>query len=200
MAKNQLLDALAADAASLGWSAPTGIDHIIYTARAVRGMRTLATVEPWAPRALRWTYAKEADDLDPPGLATGWDWSGEGVEYVAIAAPRRWAAEVALLAAGRRRTGRAQKLVQACWRIQMSMVRAGIDPVGRQGARATPIRDDGRTRQPLLLARETELERERDWNNFWQIRPGGEAASRARPSREAQDDVRWPEDYEGWEL
>jgi len=183
------LDQIKTAAEGHGWTAPLGTDHVLYVAHAVRGLRTLADGGPaLAPRerGLWWAYAKEARDLDPDGLCglapdglAGLD--ADEVLWLALYAPARMAAEVALLAAGRRRTGRAQKLTRRCRRIQLAADRHGHGPVGRAGARGAYVGGDGRTRGLFLLAREERSREEEAWSRFWAVCEGGRHAD-VRPS------------------
>jgi hypothetical protein len=196
----RLIDTVAERAAELGWSRPAGADHVLYVSHAVRALRTLADAGPTAvpaARALWWAYTKESGELDPDGLCglapaavEGLD--SDGVLWLAEYAPGRLAVEVALLAAGRRRTGRALKLLNGCRRIQMAGERSGVAPVGRARGRGAYVGDDGRARGLFVLARGGELEREDVWSDFWQAVTGGVAS--ARPSsriREARGGMDW---------
>jgi hypothetical protein len=175
MARNQLITDLAAEAKRLGWSPPDDLDHVEYVYRALRAMHTFAEAgdaDGWLVHA----YSQEYRDLNR-SFKTRWEplippGDGSGLLALALEAPAIWAAEVALLANGRRRTGQAQKLIGSCRRIQLSMVRHGVDSVGRWGERATPIRDDVRARGLFLLARGTEREEE-DWSLFWGVAVAG---------------------------
>jgi hypothetical protein len=185
----RLIDTVAAYAADHGWERPEGADHVLYVAHAVRALRTFADAGPAAvpaARALWWAYVKEARDLDPddlcgaaPGALSGLD--GDAVLTLALYAPGRLAVEISLLAAARRRTGRAQKLVSACRRIQLAGERAGHGPVGRAGGRGAYVRGDGRARGLFVLVRGGQIEGERGWLDFWAAVTGGGIAD-ARPS------------------
>lgn len=211
MSGNHMLAEIAAGARLLGWSAPLGIDHTDYAKQAVLGMWAITLnlrAEDW--RDARWlehAYAQEARDLSkvrtrPDSLIPSLD--GPDVVPIdllllAYSAPSRWAMEVALLADGRRRTGRAQRLVESCRRIQLAMTRHGVDPVGRDASeRATRLRDDGRARGLYLLSREAERMKMSDSFDLW----GSSLSSAdARPTtrgsvareRGGSDDV------EGWD-
>jgi hypothetical protein len=183
-----LLDALAADATSLGWSAPTGTEHVEYVCRATRGLRALAEAE--VPAWMAHAYSQEYRDLKS---RTNWEPllipPGCSPYRLGMLAPMIWPAEVALLAAGRRRTGRAEKLIRSCRRIQLAAARNCAPPV----ARVAYERDDGRTRLSIDLLRETELEREESWPLFWGYSLQGASRASGRPSREAATDL------EGWD-
>jgi hypothetical protein len=199
MAENQTLTEIAAEARALGWERRTDLDHVRYVSLASYQMLVIATALAAAdgPRWLTHAYQRESQSYPPPGI--GW-WKlvipPTLLPVVARATPSRWAAEVAVLAEGRRRTGRAMKLLGSCRRIQLAMVRHGMTPLGRATA---PIDGDDRTRPSFLLPRETEIEREDGWTRFWGGDEGGgspgAAASRGRAAREALT----AEDLEGWE-
>lgn len=182
-----ILVEVAERAVELGWEHPDDVDHVLYYAHAVRVFKTLADVGPVAAgnaRALWYAYAKEAQDLDGQGLLAGvggLDWNGGQILAVALYAPARVAVEMALLTAGKRRTGRARKLVNACRRLQMAGERARLTPVGRDArVRAAYVGGDGRARGLYVLARGEELEGEKCWDLLWQAASG--AGSSARPS------------------
>jgi hypothetical protein len=207
MAGNQLITEIAAEARGLGWEPPGGIDHVTYVRRAVAVMWALSfELRGSGPSWLTHAYGKEADDLSPrlPGgryqalldeaMRHAPTLAANPLAYdLAVAAPSRWAAEVALLAEGRRRTGRAQSLIRSCARIQLAMTRNGVAPVGRASGRdgvaerlwvpigraranAARLRGDGRGRGLFLLAREAEIWRERESELLW-----GPLVSPARP-------------------
>lgn len=184
---------LAAEARKLGWERDLSADHRDLERRAVYQMGLIAFSLRAAgePRWLYHAYQQEFEDYQP----TGRDWwetviPPKLLRVVARAAPARWVAEVVIAADGRRRTGRALKLVSTCRRLQETMIRHGVEPLGRATA---PIRDGERTRGWYLLARDTELEGEEGWSLFWGVQLGG-GVSRA-PARTTRE----PVDDEGWE-
>jgi hypothetical protein len=198
MSGNTMISEIVAEARLLGWEPPGGIDHVTYARRAVAVMWALNfELRQSGPTWLEHAYRQEADDLSPRlpfglqgvlGLARAYHEralvASPLATDLAVAAPSRWAAEVALLAEGRRRTGRAQGLIRSCARIQRAMTRHGVAPVGRASGRdgvavnvwlplgraradATRLRDDGRGRGLFLLAREAEIWRERESELLW---------------------------------
>jgi hypothetical protein len=112
------------------------------------------------PRWLHHAYVQELDNF-PPGLSGGPDefvYPGpdEDVEGLALSLPSWWLPAFAVAADDRRKKGRAEAVLRALIRIQESMRRHSIEPIGR----ASRVRDVVRAREVFLLAREEELERE----------------------------------------